>query len=241
MKKILSLTLFTFIIILSLIVGCSKESNVNSSNPMVPQASNDNKSGGIYKGTIIGSSGSFIIVLQGGVNKIYVTLDGVKDTLSTQATITSGSPVSQAVFTGRTGMSLTFSVDLNGANPVINAISVPSHPYAEAFIVKETSTATVMIFEGRYTKTVGLPTDYCTGTLNFFIISNSSFIAFYREDVITNPTATGSFIGPVNGSQINVQVAAGVTVALTFNTDKTRLTGTITAACSSSVSCTRTL
>lgn len=243
MKKTLSAALFAFIIILSLTVACSKNSNGNSNdndNSSVPQAGNDDKNGGIYKGTIIGSSGNFIIVLQGGVNKIYVTLDGVKDTLSTQTAITNASPVSRAIFKGKTQMSLTFSVDANGANPVINAISIPNHPNAEAFIVKETSTAQVMIFEGRFTKTTGSANDQCTGTVNFFIVNNSGFIAFYREDILSNPTAAGSFLGSVNDSKINVKVGTS-SVVLTINADKTRLTGTFTDTCSSSVNCTRTL
>lgn len=248
MKKPLSLTLFSLILILSLILSCSK--NINSPEPvdnsfdvLVPQAGNDNTSGGIYKGTIIGSSGSFILVLQKTVNKIYVTLDGVKDTLYYQGTFTNGKPVSKVIFNnppGKTKISLSFSVDANGANPIINSIIIPNHLNPKALIVKETSNTQVIVFEGRYTKSVGSPNDQCTGTLNFFIINNSSFIAFYREDILNNQSAAGSFSGAVIANQINIKVGTS-TVALTLNADRTKLTGTFNDVCSSSVNCIRTL
>ena len=232
---------FTLIVILSgFIISCSKNKNDNLLTSAIPaaQAVNDNKSGGIYKGTIVGSTGSFAIVLQDGQNKITLTLDGSNYTLTTQSTITSGTAISGANFTG-SGMSMTFSVDANGNNPVITSLSIPNHPNAVATVLKETSTTSVMVFEGRYTKTSGSSNDHCSGTINF-VVNGSSFIASYKEDIISNSTSAGTFSGTYSGNQINKTLGTTV-VAVTISSNQQSITGSISDACSASVNCIRTM
>lgn len=205
----------------------------------LPQPINDNKSGGIYKGAIVGSAGNFTIVLQDAVNKIYVTMDGTNYTLTTQTTITSGNAIVGVVFTGTTGIQMTISVNADGNNPSVDALTIPGHPGALAILLKETSTTPVMVFQGRYTKSGGSSNDHCTGTL-LIALNGSYFIAAYREDVLSNPTSAGSFAGSYTGNQINTTVGTSI-VALTISSNKQSITGTLTDVCPSTVSCTRSL
>ncbi|MEO6612310.1 MAG: hypothetical protein ABIT05_06215 [Chitinophagaceae bacterium] len=233
-------TAATILLLLSLVFSCSKDNN-DSNNPpsgITAQPANDNKSGGVYKGTITGSSGSFYINLQDGDNKIYTVFDGQKDTLSTTTVITSGAAISQALFTGHTGMSLVFSVSADGNNPVVNSFTIPGHPFAEAFMFKEKSNQQVMVFEGRFTKTAG-PANCESGMINALLIGNTLY-GYFKED--GGQHLSGHFTSTVSNNQFSF-TAVSATGNCTINSSKSQITGTASdpSGCASTVSCTRTL
>lgn len=109
----------------------------------------DSKSGGIYKGILVGSSGAIKIILQAGNPYVEITFDGESRTLTT-ADLTgweSGNSISSAVFS-MGDWSISFSVDANGDNPEVIP-TIPGHA-AFASVQKETSTGLVKAFEGSY-------------------------------------------------------------------------------------------
>jgi hypothetical protein len=141
--------------------SCKKNSNEDSdkdkTNGLVttPEAAaiENNKSGGVYKGVLTGSTGYVKIILQGGQKSVTVTMNGVTKTLNeisfAPVNWSSGQTVEKAVF-GKDDWKVEFSVDANGNNPQIQ-VEIPGHSNIMATIVKETSTIQAMSFEGKIT------------------------------------------------------------------------------------------
>ncbi|MER3470785.1 MAG: hypothetical protein C4330_05495 [Chitinophagaceae bacterium] len=156
-------------------------------------AANDNTSKGVYKGTLIGSSGTIMFNIMNGVSNIsaILTVDGISATLTSTATWVSGQPF-LATFTGTWNnqpTSLTFAVAADGTNPTITAYTIYGHPTVSFYLYKELSTAQVRVFEGTYSNT--LPE---TGTFNL-VISGSTWSALGRKDNSTSTsTAGGAFV-----------------------------------------------
>lgn len=118
-------------------------------------ASNDGSSKGVYKGIVIGSTGTVKFSVQNGTNDITATLviDGVTATLTSSVAWVSGEPYI-APFTGTLNgqaVSITFSVQNDGGSPTITSADIPGHPNAVFTLVKETSNTLVECFEGTYT------------------------------------------------------------------------------------------
>jgi len=120
-------------------------------------AANDASSKGVYKGVVIGSTGTiyFNIANNGSTINAVMVLDNVSTTLTASVSWVAGiSYVSP--FTGTINGSpvvITFQVDANGQNPVILTSSIPGHPSAQFTLVKELSTSLIECFEGTYTST----------------------------------------------------------------------------------------
>jgi hypothetical protein len=230
----------TILLLMIIVFSCSKDDNNNNNPPstITAQPVNDNKSGGLYKGTITGSTGSFYINLQDGNNKMYAVFDGQKDTLSTTTVINNGTAISQALFTGHTGMSLVFSVSADGSNPVVNSFTIPGHPFAEAFLLKEISTQPVVVFEGRFTKTAG-PVNCQSGMINALLVANTLY-GYFKED--GGQHLSGHFTSTVTNNQFSF-TAVNATGNCTINNAKTQITGTASdpSGCASTISGTKTL
>ncbi len=131
-------------------------------------AANDGSGKGIYKGVVIGSSGTIKFSLMNGTNDITATmvLDGTAVTLTSAITWTDGQPY-VAPFTGSLNgqpVSITFSVQPDGSNPTITSADIPGHPNAVFNLVKETSNALIEAFEGTYSTTKPE-----TGTFNILL------------------------------------------------------------------------
>lgn len=108
---------------------------------LVPDAiaANNTISKGIYKGVVLGSSGTiqFDIANNGTAITAVMVLDGVTVNLSSSVTLVNGQPYI-ADFTGILNgapVSINFSVDLNGANPAVTTSSIPGHPNTTILIV----------------------------------------------------------------------------------------------------------
>lgn len=120
-------------------------------------AENDAVGKGVYKGTVIGSSGTIKFAIQNGSNDIIATLviDGTTVSLASSVSWVSGQAYI-APFTGTLNgqpVSITFSVQANGSSPIITSASIPGHPSAVFTLVKETSNALIECFEGTYSST----------------------------------------------------------------------------------------
>jgi hypothetical protein len=173
MKIINSAILVIFCIFL--FIGCKKDTTKTSyykctSCVAAPEAkaANDISSKGIYKGIIIGSTGTikFDIQNDGSAIKAYCVIDGVSLELSSTVTWNADQAY-VAPFTGTlNGQSVTinFSVGINGTDPTVTSSNIPGHPNAQFLIAKEASMALIECYEGSYHSTA--PED---GTFNLIL------------------------------------------------------------------------
>ena len=206
MKKIISVSLLSAFLCVLTFTGCKKKedkptpaSYTCAACTTTPDAvaANDNLSKGIYKGIIVGSSGTikFDIMNNDTTIKAYMVIDGVSVTLTSTVRWASGvSYVSP--FTGTLNgeaVSITFSVDGDGANPTVTAMNIPGHPNASLTLSKETSTNLIKCFEGSY-KNV---TTGEKGNFNLFLsVSLKKWSAKAKADGGTNAvTVEGTFDG----------------------------------------------
>lgn len=119
------------------------------------KAQYDDNSGGVYKGVLVGSTGTIALYLYntGTEVKALVAFDGQNGTLTcgTLSTWTPGQAISNALFTGTINgqnVQAIFSVDANGQNPSVQ-VTIPGHTVNVA-VYKETSTTLIKNFEGTY-------------------------------------------------------------------------------------------
>lgn len=143
-------------------------------------AVHDEKSGGVYKGVIVGSTGTVKIILQHDTISAEVTIDGETKVMAPQnmpVGWTSGYTLDEVVFAAD-NWTLTFSVSTNGHHPYVSSISIPGHTDVAVHIVKEQSTTLVRAFEGSFGKT-----DSVFGTINFVLVSmeDTVFGIFHRQ------------------------------------------------------------
>jgi hypothetical protein len=147
-----------------MILSCSSDSSSNYTCATCAQtpdalAENDALSKGIYKGIMVGSSGTISINIQNGSDTVTATLilDGTTILLTSTITPTTGQSY-VSPFTGTyngSPISITFSVAANGSSPTIVTSDIPGHPNASFQVYKETSTSLIEAFEGTYTSSGG--------------------------------------------------------------------------------------
>jgi hypothetical protein len=192
-------------------MSCSKSEDAPAPTlASAPEAdpAEDTKSGGVYKGALIGSSGTIKITLQKGVKEMEVTLDGVKKKLTTTAlnSWTSGQEIVSAVFTNG-DWSVTLSVTASGDDGGI-AFNIPGHPNIMPVLTKELSTAQVKAYEGTYAGTD-------SGTWNF--IEKSGTIYCVSRST-ADPTNTATFFGTKTGNALTMEaIGGGVTAVGAIN------------------------
>lgn len=165
---------------------------------------NDNQSGGIYKGTFVGSSGTIKVVLQDNTISIILTFNNVTRTLTTTGLSgwSSGQAISNVTFTSG-DWSVVLSINANGSNPNV-VITIPNHANIGVSLIKETSSELVRVFEGTFSGSQ-------TGVWNL-VIQGSSINGIGRANGDTsNEFLTGTLTG--NGISLknsdNVVVASG--------------------------------
>ncbi len=114
----------------------------------------DNANFGVYKGVIVGSSGWIVFRINNGNNEVkgYLEIDNQKDTLSTDATINLGEPISNVLFEGRIS-SMKVSANANGTNAKLSDIQINGHNNVTGFIIHENSTNQVFCYEGTFNGT----------------------------------------------------------------------------------------
>src|SRR5262245_7096733 len=141
MKKVLH-TLLAGLFLLGP-MSCSKDEAAAPALASAPEATaeHDTKSGGVYKGAIVGSSGTIKIVPQGGKKEIILKLDGVTKTLTTTAleSWTSGQEIVSATFSSG-DWSIILSLNTTGTDGSIY-FTIPGHSDITLALFKETSTS----------------------------------------------------------------------------------------------------
>ncbi|MBL7851647.1 MAG: hypothetical protein JNN04_12150 [Cyclobacteriaceae bacterium] len=189
------------ILSLTLWASCSSDSTSPASSfsgSPDAKASEDAKSGGIYKGVIAGSSGYFAVVLQSGLTHIKVTMDGESRTLTTTglASWVSGEPIKNVVFASGDWQA-TFSVGAAGNTPSIS-FSIPGHTDPRVALLKEYSNGQVRLYEGSYTGT-------SSGTWNF--LTQGPALTGVSRSQDGNSSLT--FYGFVNENSLTLDVVEG--------------------------------
>jgi hypothetical protein len=170
MKRILPIVLLAAIGTATVFTACKKSDDEEKKEETKPVytctscnttpeaiAANDSSSKGIYKGTVVGSTGTikFNVANNGSTIGAVLTLDGVTANLTSSIAWVEGEPY-VAPFTGTLNgqqVSITFSVSVNGGSPTITSSEIPGHPNAAFTLVKETSSALIEVFEGTYSTT----------------------------------------------------------------------------------------
>ena len=117
-------------------------------------AANNTSSKGIYKGVVIGSTGTIIFdVLNNGTTiTAIMVIDGVSVNLVSTVSWVAGQPYA-APFTGTyngAAITINFSVGVSGSNPTVTASGIPGHPNMSFTVGKELSTSLIECFEGTY-------------------------------------------------------------------------------------------
>lgn len=153
MKK----SILVFVTTAICLIGCEKPSSDNpQKNGLLTAAETkpqfNNTSFGVYKGVIIGSSGTIIFRINNGDNIVrgYLTIDNQKDTLSTNATLIAGQPILNVLFVGRIS-SMKISANADGSNALLSNIQINGHNNVTGFIIHENSNKQVLCYEGTFT------------------------------------------------------------------------------------------
>lgn len=168
-------------------------------------AANNNSSKGIYKGVMIGSTGTimFDIANNGTAITAVMVIDGITVNLSSAVTWVAGQ-IYIGDFTGTLNglpVTISFAVGADGGTPTVTSANIPGHPNATLTIIKETSTNLVECFEGTYTTSASE-----AGTFNLIILrSFGIFGGIARE---TGTTDTDEFDGTVTNNQLFLPVGS---------------------------------
>jgi hypothetical protein len=164
--KLRNLFITTIVAGATLGVSCKKNSSSSTTTPYkcttcttapMAVAANDNNAKGIYKGVIIGSTGTVIFDIQNTTNTVSAKLviDATVVNLTSSNVWTSGQAFVGTFTGGLNGQNVFLSLAINadGSNPMVQYASIPGHPGASFDIVKETSVGLVEGFEGTYNTT----------------------------------------------------------------------------------------
>jgi hypothetical protein len=194
MKKVLYSLLAGLLLIGPM--SCKKDDPAGPALATAPEANaaDDNKSGGVYKGALIGSSGTIKIVLQGGKKEIVLQIDGETRTLTTTSldSWTSGQEIVDATFTSG-DWSVMLSIVPDGSDGAIY-FNIPGHTTINLVLLKEKSDQLIMAFEGTYAGT-------SSGTWNFII--QDGFVYGVTRD---SDGVSTVFDGTINGATITVSL-----------------------------------
>jgi len=211
---------FSRVIILAILAVASFLSSCKTDEPGLKLATkaeavaaNNASSAGVYKGVIVGSSGYFSLSIKNGSDAVTCkfVFDGKEGTLTSASfgTWTAGQPVNSALFTGTVdgkSITLTFSCEANGANPV-TTVTIPGHTVYVS-VVKEKSDVLVKCYEGTYT--IAKKSGTISGTWNF--VAYGMLVNGYHADAQSNGALYGDVVdgilqigdGPLAMTETNV-------------------------------------
>jgi hypothetical protein len=218
--------LFGFSLLLMAATACKKDSKDDANSftcvscTTQPQAlaANDGSSKGIYKGIIIGSSGTiaFNVLNSGTTISAVMVIVGITVNLASSITWVSGQPY-VAPFTGTlngAAVTINFSVNASGTGPAILSATIPGHGSAQFRLVKETSNSLLEAFEGTYSTT--LPE---TGTFN--LLMSRTLGQFGGASRKTSGTSNGDFDGTVDAAgKMTMNSGSGASVIGTVSKDE---------------------
>ena len=189
----------------SFVLSCKKKSDEEdnkytcSTCKTTPDAvaAHDANSKGIYKGVIIGSSGTIKFDIANGGNAITATMviDGINVNLSSNVTWVAGQAYTSA-FTGTLNgsqVSVNFTVAADGQGATITSSNIPGHANATFTLSKETSTALIECYEGTYSSSK--PEN---GTFN--LVLSRSLKKYGGVSRVNGSSSSSRFSGTINSS-----------------------------------------
>jgi len=181
-------------------------------------AANNSSSKGIYKGVIIGSTGSimFDIANNGSAITAVMVIDGVTVNLTSNVTWVAGQAYI-APFTGilnNASVTINFSVGISGGAPTVTSSNIPGHTDASLNIIKETSSNLVECFEGSFSTTrpeTGIFNMIVLRTLNTWTAvsrktgsqSSNTGNGTISDNKLIDPSQNNQSIGTLNVDGIN--------------------------------------
>lgn len=127
----------------------------------------------------------FDIMNRGNTITATLVIDGVQTTLTSYAQWTANAPY-VGNFTGTMNgspVSIKFSIDMDGTNPVVTSADIPGHQNAVFDVIKETSKNLVECFNGTYSTTNLKPehSTCCLAELQKFLVVLHEKMALLRE------------------------------------------------------------
>lgn len=194
-------------------------------------AANNSSSKGIYKGVIIGSTGTimFDIANNGTAITAVMVIDGVTVNLTSNVTWVAGQAYI-APFTGSLNgatVTINLSVGISGGTPTVTSSNIPGHPDASLNIIKETSSNLVECFEGTFSTTrpeTGVFNMIVLRTLNTWTAvsrktgsqTSNTGSGTISDNKLIDPSQNNRSIGTLNVDGINGSFvdASGNTVTL---------------------------
>ncbi len=182
MQKLKLFRLKAVFLLLAVIVSfsCSKDKKIQEDDytcttcATSPEAvaANNTINKGIYKGVLIGSSGTLIFNIQNSANTITgsMVIDGDIVALICEVDIVDKNAPFEGSFTGTlkgSAVSIRFRVAKDGTSPKVLSAAIPGHPNAVFIVAKETSDTLLECYEGTYTISDDVAPE--KGTYNFLI------------------------------------------------------------------------
>lgn len=208
--------LLTYALSALLIFGCSEDDATTYTCDTctdTPEASaaNDNNGKGIYKGLVVGSSGTikFDIANSGSGIVALLTMDGEEYELVTQASYNSTTGLNGTFTNANAGISIGFSVTASGL-PQITSIVIPGHPNATIELYKEKSNSLVRVFEGTFSGDVSGVFNLVTRGEQWIVIAKAkgSTSTEYCSGYLQSETLVSNCDITITGD-INVDVVSG--------------------------------
>lgn len=211
---------FIFAILL-IMAACTKDetepkATLTDNTPSIPseltienspsaRAEDDNKSSGIYKGTFVGSSGSFKLIIQNDLVGGVISVDGVSHQLTPRDfhkhNISRGLTNLGFIDDSDT-IILFFSVDADGSNPEVT-LQITGHGSIHAAVYKEKSGSLIKSFEGKYY--INLPNTGRKEIWNMnLLLGNDSSATMVMNLDSTMPLNNGNNGGNYNTFPVNV-------------------------------------
>jgi hypothetical protein len=171
-------------------------------------AANDGSNKGIYKGVVLGSSGTIVFDLQNNGTTItaVMVIDGTTANLSSTVDVVEGQPY-VAPFSGTLNgqpVSITFSIGTIGQNPTVTTSSIPGHPNSSFAIVKENSTSLLECFEG--TAVAG------SETHTFNLILSRGLKVYKGAEKLIGASSSKSFNGNINTANELIDAASNKSI-----------------------------
>jgi len=197
------------------------------------KAQYNNTSFGVYKGVVIGSTGTIVFKINNGDNllKGYLAIDNIKDTLTTTQVVVAGQPINNVNFTGRIS-SMTLSANADGSNAIVTNINITGHNNVAVLIIHENSTKQVFCYEGTYSGNL-------SGTLNCARVgANEGDTAYVLAKI--NDTLVVQGFGQVTNNSINISLATPFVIQGSFSGNNFNGTWTWAGIGTGTFACNRT-
>jgi hypothetical protein len=141
--------------------NCDTNTEDKLSNESIAKTAYNNSNFGIYKGILVGTSGTVLINLNNNeTTNAILTIDGIRHefTSSEQVTEHQSTPIRFA----NNDNSFDFMVGNNGENPTVINCNFKNYPQVKIQLAKEQSNIPIKCYQGRYT-------GRDAGVFNFYI------------------------------------------------------------------------